>query len=244
MVAINDVFQMDEGETRMRKLKTYNVGFVVAGSIMTILFLIIVNMITSFQHLWFIYPTFALLLSLFSIMFIKNKMINVYSILSSMLIMIFLFVQNFLYTPEYPWFLYTVPPLVVWPILMLLGPRAKTMATALIGSTLIILYYVLLNLLLSPQYPWAIYPIFVVLWWPLSLYHVKKKTYFKFSLSASLLLIAFFITVNAVSTPNEIWAVYPIFCVLWWPLSMYYFYYKRKMDKGTDTMSQGHNLKG
>ena len=108
MVAVNDVFQMDESETGMRKLKIYNVGFVVAGSIMTILFLIVVNLITSFQHLWFIYPAFALLLSLFSILFIKNKMITVYSILCSMLIMIFLFVQNFLYTPDYPWFLYTV----------------------------------------------------------------------------------------------------------------------------------------
>ena len=96
------------------------------------------------------------------------------------------------------------------------------------GSTLIILYYVLLNLLLSPGYPWSIYPIFVVLWWPLSLYHVRKRTYFKFSLYASLLLIVFFITVNAVSSPTVIWAVYPIFCVLWWPLSMYYFYYRRK----------------
>src|SRR6476619_2162066 len=98
-------------------MKTYNVGFVVAGSVMTILFLIIVNFITSFQHLWFIYPAFALLLSLFSILFIQNKKLAVFSILSSMLMMIFLFVQNYLYTPNYPWFLYAVAPLVVWPIL-------------------------------------------------------------------------------------------------------------------------------
>jgi hypothetical protein len=193
MVAINNVFPMDESETGVKKLKIDNVGFVAAGSVMTILFLIIVNLITSFQHLWFIYPAFALLLSLLGILFIQNRKMTVFSILSSMLIMIFLFVQNYLYTPHYPWFLYTLAPLVLWPIFMLLRKRAKTMSTAVIGSTLIILYYALLNLLLSPGYPWSIYPIFVVLWWPLSLYHARKRTYFKFSLYASLLLIAFFI---------------------------------------------------
>ena len=81
MVAVNDVFQMDESETGVRKLKTDNVGFVVAGSVMTILFLIVINLITSFQHLWFIYPAFALLLSLFGILFIQNKKMN--SILDS-----------------------------------------------------------------------------------------------------------------------------------------------------------------
>jgi hypothetical protein len=73
MVAINNVFPMDESETGVKKLKIDNVGFVVAGSVMTILFLIMVNLITSFQHLWFIYPAFALLLSLLGILFIYSK---------------------------------------------------------------------------------------------------------------------------------------------------------------------------
>ncbi len=106
-------------------MKKYDVGFVVAGSVMTIIFLMLVNYLTSFQHLWFIYPAFALLLSLFGILFIQNKKLAVLSILSSMLMMIFLFVQNYLYTPNHPWFLYAVAPIVIWPILTLLGKTCK-----------------------------------------------------------------------------------------------------------------------
>jgi hypothetical protein len=80
---------------------------------------------------------------------------------------------------------------------------------------------------MSPDYPWAIYPAFAVIWWPLALYYVRKKQYYSFSISASSLMIAFFITVNVVSSPDTIWAIYPIFAVLWWPLSMYYFQVKR-----------------
>lgn len=38
-----------------------------------------------------------------------------------------------------------------------------------VGSTSIILYYLILNIFHSPQYPWVmIFPAFAVLWWPLS----------------------------------------------------------------------------
>ncbi|GIN84320.1 hypothetical protein J6TS2_07060 [Heyndrickxia sporothermodurans] len=107
--------------------------------------------------------------------------------------------------------------------------RRGAFSFALLGATITIVYYSILNILLSPQYPWVIYPAFVVLWWPLSIFYAKKREYFKFSISSSALIIIFFITVNIVSSPHTIWAVYPIFAVLWWPLSMYYYTYKKKL---------------
>ncbi|QAS51375.1 permease prefix domain 1-containing protein [Halobacillus litoralis] len=50
-----------------------------------------------------------------------------------------------------------------------------------------------------------------------------------YSIWGSSLIIALFIFINFYYTPDVIWFVYPTFAVLWWPLSMY-FYWKRNND--------------
>ncbi|WP_237446514.1 hypothetical protein [Shimazuella alba] len=71
-------------------------------------------------------------------------------------------------------------------------------------------------------------PYLFVLWWPISVYYAKRNNYFGLSITASLLTIFFFISVNSISSPQVVWAVYPIFIILWWPLSMYYYSYQKK----------------
>ncbi len=230
MVAFNYVFQLEESEKGVSYLRKLELGFVVTGSILTIIFLIVVNFITGSHHIWFIYPALALLLGPIGIYCRQKKNNTLFSILTSLLLILFLIVENYRSTPEYPWFLFSVAPLIAWPTLVYLGNQSKKMTVAVIGSAIIILYYLILNVLLSPGYPWVMFPAFAVLWWPLTLYHVKRKSYFKFSIYASLLISIFFISVNVISSPHVIWAVYPIFVVLWWPLSMYYFVYKRKLE--------------
>jgi hypothetical protein len=46
----------------------------------------------------------------------------------------------------------------------------------------------------------------------------------------ALLSSALFIVVNIVTTPHNIWAVYPIFAFIWWPLATYYFIYKHNKN--------------
>ncbi|CAM5508517.1 putative protein OS=Lysinibacillus sphaericus OX=1421 GN=LS41612_00655 PE=4 SV=1 [Lysinibacillus sphaericus] len=112
---------------------------------------------------------------------------------------------------------------------MYLEEKAKSLNIALIGCASTIFYYSFINFIMSPQYPWAIYPAFLVIWWPLALYHAQKRTFVAFSVYASLHISIFFIIVNIVSSPSVIWAIYPIFLVLWWPLSMYFYVYKRRL---------------
>lgn len=209
-------------------MNKHHIGFATAGSLMSIIFFMIVNYLTSPHTIWFIYPTFLLLLWPLSLIFIVTKKVKLFSFVYSILFIIFLITINYLYSPSHPWFLYAAFPVIWWPISLLFGNKAKTLTFAIITSICTIFYYSFLNFLLSPQYPWAIYPAFAVLWWPMSLYYVRKKNYFGLSVTASLLLIIFFISVNIISTPYIIWAVYPIFLVLWWPLSMYYFLYLRE----------------
>ncbi|RDW21108.1 hypothetical protein CWR48_03900 [Oceanobacillus arenosus] len=212
-------------------MRKYGVGFTVAGSFMTIAFLIIVNLLTSPEHIWFIYPSIGLLLWPVGLYCMKNKLHKLFSILCSAIIIIFLVMENYLETPEYPWALYAVFLILWWPILMILEKRAGNFTISLIGSAIFIIYYLMLNIFLEPGYPWVIFPAFAVLWWPLTIYHVSRKSYFKYAIHASLFVSIFFITVNAVSTKHTIWAIYPIFAVLWWPLSMYYFVYRRRLEE-------------
>jgi len=162
-----------------------------------------------------------------------KKLYKQYSIVCSALIIAFLIVENYLYAPNHLWFVYAIYPIIWWPILMYLDEKAKTLKTALIGCASTIIYYTILNIIVSPQYPWAIYPAFLVIWWPLALYHAQRKTFVAFSVTATILISIFFITVNVVSSPDVIWAIYPIFVTLWWPLSMYFYVYKRRMYHAT-----------
>lgn len=210
-------------------MKKYEWHFVVTGCVLTIIFLILVNFLTSAQYPWFIYPTLALLLFPLGLYCITEKKYSLFSLVGSFSLFIYLVTVNYIHTPGYPWFLYAAAPIILWPILTILGKRNNQLFVASFMSILFILYYAILNIYLAPPYPWVIFPAFAILWWPLSLYHIKRKTYFAFSITATLFISLFFISVNVFYSPGTIWAAYPIFSVLWWPLSMYYFVYRRRV---------------
>lgn len=49
-----------------------------------------------------------------------------------------------------------------------------------------------------------------------------------FSIISSILIISLFIFMNFYYTPKTIWFVYPTFVVLWWPLSMFYYWLRKR----------------
>ncbi|MBC7960378.1 MAG: hypothetical protein H7X94_10955 [Vallitaleaceae bacterium] len=198
-------------------------NFAVASSVMSILFFIIVNMITSEANLWFIYPTYAILWWPISVYFANKKSAKGLAIVGSGVTIAFVVLTNLITSPQHPWCLYVIFPILWWPLVLHIGRKAGTVKFALLSSGAIILYYAALNLWLSPVYPWVIYPTFAVLWWPLSLYFAYKKNPLAYACIGSIHTIVFFVVVNWVSSPAHIWAVYPAFAVLWWPLSIYYF---------------------
>lgn len=56
----------------------------------------------------------------------------------------------------------------------------------------------------------------------------KAKLNLGFSIWGSLLIIALCVFANFYYSPNTIWFVYPTFVVLWWPLSMFYYWLRTK----------------
>jgi hypothetical protein len=202
--------------------------FALLGSIMTILFFYIVNQLTSLNYTWFIYPTFGVIWWPLSLYYKGRNDYKEYSLVSTILIIAFLISTNYITSSQHPWFLYASFPVIWWPITMYSGRKAQTVKYALLVSLCTIIYYSSLNLILCPQYYWAIYPAYLILWWPMSLYFAKRRRFIELSMAGSALTILFFIIVNLISSPHVIWAIYPIFGILWWPLSMHYFAPNRK----------------
>jgi hypothetical protein len=193
---------------------------------MTILFLAIVNATVSPQYPWFVYPAFAVLWWPMSVIFAR-KHLKAFSIAGSILVLFFLLTINLLFSPFCFWVLYAVFPVLCWPVILCLGSRAGRLPAAAAISLAAIAYYFILNTFYSPGFPWFIFPTYAVLWWPIAILFARKTRMLLFSLAGTLITAAFLITLNTVTTPHHPWAVFPIFGILWWPLTIYCFVYKR-----------------
>lgn len=209
--------------------KEHSKTFSIIGSLVIIAALLITNLVTSPTVLWFYYPAFAVIWWPLSVLLAGPRTIKAYSVIGALILTAFFTLENFLQSPFCPWALFTYFPILMWPFGILLGKRLGKLHIALFGSIAGILYYTILNITVFPGYPWAIFPAYVLLWWPLVIVSfVQQKRPMLFSLVGTLLSMALFIAVNAVSSPDTIWAIYPIFAMLWWPLSVYYFVYRRR----------------
>ena len=207
--------------------KSYGKVLSIIGSLAIIAFSVLANYITSPAYIWYFYPVFAVIWWPLSVYFARTRTIKVYSVFGALLILAFLAIDNYINSPLCPWVLFTVFPILLWPICVFLGRRALRLSTALILSVIGITCYVILNNLVFPGFPWAIFPAYLLLWWPLGVAFSGRGRPMLFSLCGTVLSAALFITVNVITTMNTIWAVYPVFLLAWWPLSIYYFIYKR-----------------
>jgi hypothetical protein len=209
-------------------MKNTKLGFAVAGSILTVLFLTFVNLTTSRGYLWVLYPAFAVLWWPLSVHFAAKGRMKIFSAVGSILIMAFLILVNMVHSPWVPWYLFTLLPVIWWPVTTLLGKRAAGLGFSLASFLIAVIYYGFLNAYVFPGHPWIIYVAYALIWWPMSVFFSGKRRWSAFSVTGTLLTIAFFLAVNRITTPDHFWAVYPIFAVLWWPLSMFCFRYNRK----------------
>lgn len=204
--------------------------FSLISSVLLIAFFVTANRLTTPLILWCHYPVFALIWWPLSAYFADSKQMKYYSVLGSLIIFAFLTFDNLTKSPNCPWVLFTLYPILMWPVAMFLKKRLGRLDLTLFLSCIGILYYVVLNVLVFKGFPWAIYPIYAILWWPLAIAFAKRKRgkALTFPIAGSLLTAALFVTTNWITSPNTIWAVYPIFAIAWWPLAVYFFVYRRR----------------
>lgn len=152
--------------------------------------------------------------------------VGAFSIASSLYILFFLILLNVTWS-NYPWVVFCIPAFVIYPLAVCRPHLLANKAFAFGLSAAVIAYYTILNMVLATGHPWAVYVIFAVVWYPLSMIFAKKSA-LVFSLFGLVWSVLFFTIVNLITTPGTIWAVYPIFAVLWWPMSVYFFSYRKE----------------
>lgn len=102
------------------------------------------------------------------------------------------------------------------------------------GSILLTAFFVFINFYYAPNVIWFVYPLFAILWWPLSMFALWKrqktgrKMAFPYSVAGAGLIIALVLFMNLYYTPQTIWFVYPAFAVIWWPVSVYFYRLRQK----------------
>ena len=191
----------------------------------------VVNYSTTPGELWFYYVIFAASFWPLGVFLGKPKTQKAFSVFGALYIFAFCAADNLLHVPGTLWVLFTVYPLILWPVCVFLGEKVckTSYATVLAGAG--ILYYIALNLFLFPGFPWALCTAYALLWWPLGVAFAGRGQSLLFAVCGAVLSSAFFIWLNLAASPHVIWAVYPIFALVWWPLSIYYFVYKPRKRK-------------
>ena len=146
--------------------------------------------------------------------------------IGSLLLLFTLVMNNFLYSSTYYWFYYPLFPIIWFWVIIIFFKQIKSIWFAWISVLTGISYYLILNIFLSPGYPWFIYPAFALIWWPLSMNYYKTGKHLHFALLGSSLIITLMVLINLTTSPAILWCFFPIFAVLWWPLSISFFIYK------------------
>ena len=112
-----------------------------------------------------------------------------------------------------------------------------SLAFSIWGGGIITALFLFINLYYTPDRIWFVYPVFAVIWWPMSMYfhwlHRKSghNMTFPYAVAAFVLIIGLLLFINFYYTPQVIWFVYPAFAVAWWPIAAYYNRLRQKNRK-------------
>ena len=127
-----------------------------------------------------------------------------------------------LLTPgAHAWYWYAFFPLVWWVYGTALGKKAFRPRPMAAGALLMLVYYGALNRFLSPAVPWVLFLAGPIAAAVISSVLCPKKAYVQYAVWMAAALILWFTAINLLFTPHTVWAVYPAFAILWWPLSMW-----------------------
>jgi len=202
---------------------------ILSSLIISAAFVAAVMSIAGIKEIWVVELALIAISSNACIHFSLKKNFRALAVLGSVTMISFVVFENFIDNPGHSWFLYVVFP-AIWPLVMTLFPRqVKTFNFALFSAATGILYYGILNLILSPAYVWFIYPAFALLWWPLAVYYARTKKSVLFAVSGCLLTMIFLGGINLITSPSVIWSVFPAFVLIWWPLSIIFINKKKKI---------------
>jgi hypothetical protein len=157
----------------------------------------------------------------------KKAKTVLFAVIGAALIIAYHIAVYYIQTPNvHPWYWYIILPAVWWPVCMALRKQIRRIWFLLFSFLVFAIYYVVLNVIFSPEYFWSLSLLYLEIVAVINLYYARRKKPFALSVWISVVTIIFFSLINYINTPYVIWAIYPAFAIIWWPLSVYF--YKRK----------------
>jgi hypothetical protein len=207
--------------------------YAVVMSVLSIAFLLVINSIYSPGAIWAVYPAFALLWWPITLLFAYHKAWRAYSVAASLMTIIFLAAVNLMTSPGFLWCVFPTLSILWWPLAMAFKGKRHPFGFALSGAVLSIATLLIINLMTSPGFLWCVFPALCILWWPAAVLFAGKKSALGFSVAGSLLIIALVSALNFMTSPGFLWCVFPIFGVLWWPLSVFFHGARRRRLAGS-----------
>ncbi len=212
----------------LAKKKTMTL-YAVLMSALTVILLAVINLIYTPQTVWFPWTVFYFIWWPLCQALGRKAGSVAFAVIGAVAIIGYHVFVYFMLTPEvHPWYLYLIPPAVWWPVTLALKEKAKSLAFLFGSMVVFLIYYGAINILLSPGYFWSIYLLYAFAWGVIGAYFGTRKQYFALSIWGTVITIIFFAVLNYITTPHHIWAVYPTFAILFWPLSIYFFKVKGK----------------
>ena len=196
--------------------------FSVLGFLLITGFFVTVNLVTSPGHIWFIHPVFGAAWWPLSVFLARRNTIKVYSLMATLMIIAYLVITNLLLTPGLLWCLYVIFPLILWPSLMFMEKQAASLPVAIIGSLTGIVYYLMLNIFMSPGHPWILYLALPLIWWPVVIMFKKVASNIGFLFVSITVFIAYYGLLNIFVSPGHPWSLYLIYPYAWAVIGMYY----------------------
>ncbi|MBE0600745.1 MAG: hypothetical protein IH607_03095, partial [Firmicutes bacterium] len=155
-----------------------------------------------------------------------------FAAINAALMIAYLYLVHRFVTPDiHPWYWYAYFPLLWWPVAAALKAKAVKPAPVALGAALFLGCYGVLNWALSPGTPWILFLTLPAASAVIGALCYEHKAWAALSVWMAAAGIAYFAAINLVYTPHTVWAVYPAFALLWWPLSMLLFGRKPKDEK-------------
>lgn len=190
-------------------------------SALLIAYCIMLNMLYTPTVFWAICPIYLILWWPLLIYYSAKREYKQLSIIGAVLTVAFLTFLN-LQTTAYPWALYAVFPVLLWPISAYAGKNLGQLTYSVIGSICTVSWYGALNVFLAPESPWVIFIVYPLLWWPISVYFIGRGSARWYAAFMSAISIVFFAAVNLLYSPSVVWAIYPAYAMLWWPITLFF----------------------
>ena len=156
-----------------------------------------------------------------------------FSIAGAVLAIGTLLTVNLLTSAGFLWCVFPALGILWWPFALAFKGRHKPFGFSIAGAVLAIGTLLTVNLMTSPGFLWSAYPALGILWWPAAVGFAKRKSPLGFAIAGSLLVIALVAAINFMTSPGFLWCVFPIFSILWWPLSVFFHGARRRRLEGS-----------